>query len=454
MLLRHLLLPEILDLLEAGRLNDVREFLSTQPGPEIAELLTALEEKQRVLLFRLLPRQLADDVFCLLEPSFQNLLLASMAQEEVRQVLAGLSPDDRTALFEELPARVTKGLLGLLSDQDRKQALTLLSYPEGSVGRLMTDRYVTVEPEWTAAQALDHLRQAGIDSETIAMVYIADDKGRLIDDLRLRKIIIADPSARIGDLLDGHYACLQSLQHREEAVQIFRKYDLYALPVVDADGILLGIVTIDDILDVAEEAATEDFHKLATVSPLQISFKDATLGLLFRKRIGWLIGLVVVNIFTGMGIKMFEETIVAVAALVALMPLLIGSGGNAGAQAATLVVRAIATGEIGSGDWWKLLLREIGVSTAIGLAMSCAAFFLGWALGDLRVALVVALSMTTVVIAGSLMGTVLPMLLNKLKLDPATASVPLITSMADILGVLIYFSIANVVLRFVHLPAP
>ena len=450
MILRHLLLPDILDLVDSGRLNDVREFLAKQPGPEIAELLTALADKDRVLLFRLLPRQLADEVFSLLEPFFQNLLLNNMAQEEVRQVLAGLTPDDRTALFEELPARVTQGLLGLLSDRDRKQTLTLLSYPEGSVGRLMTDRYVKVQPDWTAAQTLEHLRQAGIDSETIAMVYIVDEKGRLTDDLRLRKIIIANPLTRISELLDGHYAFLHSLQNREEAVQIFRKYDLYALPVVDADGILLGIVTIDDILDVAEQAATEDFHKLATVRPLQVSYKDATLGLLFRKRIGWLIGLVVVNIFTGMGIKMYEDTIVAVAALVALMPLLIGSGGNAGAQAATLVVRAIATGEIRADDWWRLLLREIAVSAAIGLAMSAAAFFLGWLLGDLRVATVVSLSMVTVVIAGSLMGTVLPMILNRFKLDPAAASVPLITSMADILGVLIYFSIANAVLRFVQ----
>lgn len=448
MILRHLLLPEILDLVESGRLNDVREFLAQQPGPDIADLIPALEDKDQVIVFRLLPRHLADEVFSLLEPTSQNLLLQSMAQEEVRQVLAGLSPDDRTALFEELPAQVTKGLLGLLSDQDRKQTLTLLSYPENSVGRLMTDRYVTVDPQWTASRALEHLRQVGTDSETIAMVYSIDEHGRLTDDLRLRKLIIADPAVRVADLLDGHYACLHSLQDREDAVQVFKKYDLYALPVVDADGILLGIVTIDDILDVAEAEATEDFHKLATVRPLQVNFKDATLGLLFRKRIGWLIGLVIVNIFTGMGIKMFEDTIVAVAALVALMPLLIGSGGNAGAQAATLVVRAIATGEIDSGDWWKLLLREVGVSMAIGLAMAGAAFFLGWALGDLKVAAVVSISMVTVVVMGSLMGTVLPMILNRLKLDPATASVPLITSMADILGVLIYFSIANALFAY------
>jgi magnesium transporter len=453
MILRHLLLPDILDLVESGRLNDVREFLAMQPAPEIAELLTALEDKDRVLLFRLLPRHLADEVFSLLELPFQDLVLKTMAQEEVRHVLAGLSPDDRTALFEELPARVPNGLLGLLDAQARKQTLTPPQLPRRQRrppddrplrhGRTRLDR----RPGPRAPPPGRHR------FETMTMIYIVDEKGRLTDDLRLRKIILAPPETPIAGLLDGHYASLHSLQDREEAVQTFRKYDLYALPVVDSDGVLLGIVTVDDILDVAEEEATEDFHKLATVSPLQISFKDATLGLLFRKRIGWLVGLVVVNIFTGMGIKMFEETIVAVAALVALMPLLIGSGGNAGAQAATLVVRAIATGEIGSGDWWKLLLREIGVSTAIGLAMSGAAFFLGWALGDLRVALVVALSMTTVVIAGSLMGTVLPMLLNKLKLDPATASVPLITSMADILGVLIYFSIANAVLRFVHLPA-
>jgi magnesium transporter len=397
-------------------------------------------------VFRVLPRHLADEVFSLLEPPFQNLLLQNMAQEEVRQVLSGLTPDDRTALFEELPARVTQGLLGLLNDKDRKQTLTLLSYPEGSVGRLMTDRYVKVNPDWTVAQAMEHIRQHGVDSETIAMIYITDAKGRLTDDLRLRKLIIADPALRVADLLDGHYAALHSLQDREEAIQVFRKYDLYALPVVDADGILLGIVTIDDILDVAEEEATEDFHKLATVRPLQVSLKDATMGLLFQKRIGWLLGLVVVNIFSGMGIKYFEGTIAKAVALVALMPLLIGSSGNAGAQAATLIVRAMATGEIGSGDWWRLFLREIVVSAAIGLAMSFAVFFLGWGLGNLQVALIVSLSMFTVVIAGSLLGTVLPMLLDKLHLDPATASVPLITSMADILGVLIYFSIATAIL--------
>ena len=447
MILRHLLLPEILELLHAGRLNELHTFIAQQPAPEIADLLTAIAHQDRVLLFRVLPRQLAGDVFSLLEPPFQNRLLEELAHEEIRQVLAGLSPDDRTALFEELPAQVTQGLLGHLSEKDRKQTLALLSYPEDSVGRLMTDRYVKVRPEWTVGQALEHLRKTGIDSETMTMIYITNDKGRLTDDLRLRKLLLADPSVQVSDLLDGHFVCLRSLQDREEAVQVFRKYDLYALPVVDADGILLGIVTVDDILDVAEEEVTEDFHKLATVQPLQVSLKQATVNLLFRKRIGWLLTLIVVNIFTGMGIRVFEGTILKLAALVALLPLLLGSGGNAGAQTATMVVRAIATGEIGRGDWWRLFLREVGVSLSIGLIMAVAAFVLGWLLGSVQVGIIVAISMVSIVAVGSLTGVLLPMALNRLHFDPATASVPLITSVADILGVLIYFSIATLVLQ-------
>jgi magnesium transporter len=447
MILRHLLLPDILELVETARLNEVREFLGKQPAPEIADFLTVLDDKDRVLIFRVLPRTLADEVFSLLEPAFQNLLLSDMAQEEVRQVISALPPDDRTALFEELPASVTKRLLSLLSDKDRKQALTLLSYPEGSVGRLMTDRYVKVRPEWTVAQALEHLRKFGTDSETMTMIYIADDQGRLTDDLRLRKLILSDPQTRVADLLDGHYASLYSLDDQEQAVQVFKKYDLYALPVVDSDRVLIGIVTLDDILDVAEEEATEDFHRLATVQPLQGSLKDASIWLLFRKRIGWLLALVAVNILSGAGIAMFENTIQAVVALVFFLPLLIGSGGNAGSQASTLIVRAMATGDVGAGDWWQLFLREIGVSTCIGLAMAAAVFLLGWMRGGTDVGWVVAFSMFAVILMGSLIGTLLPMLLNKMHLDPATASTPLITSMADILGILIYFSIATALLH-------
>lgn len=446
MILSHLLRPEILELIEAGQLNELREFLANQPAPEIAELIVAVEDRDRLLLFRLLPRQLADEVFSLLDADAQNLLLANMAQEDIRSVLSSLTPDDRTALFEELPAQVTQRLLGLLTPTDRQKALQLLSYPEDSVGRLMTDRYVTVKPEWTVAEALQYIRERGTDSETLAMLYITDEKGRLVDDVRLRKLILADPATRVGDLLDSTFVALTSRQDREEAVKMFKKYDLYAMPVIDAGGVLLGIVTVDDILDVAEQESTEDFHKLGTVRPLEMSLREASVGLLFRKRIGWLLALVVVSIFSGAGIAFFEHIIVSVVALVFFLPLLIGSSGNAGAQASTLIVRAMATGEIGRGDWRWLFGRELLVSSFIGIAMSFATFFLGWVMGGLKVAIAVSLSMFTVIMAGSLMGTVLPMMLSKAKLDPATASAPLITSLADILGVVIYFSIARVVL--------
>lgn len=453
MILRYLLLPDILELVEANRLNDVREFLAKQPAPEITELLEAVDDKARVLLFRVLPRALADEVFSLLEPPFQELLLRNMQQDEVKATLSGLTPDDRTALFEELPARVVQRLLALLPDKDRKQALVLLSYPENSVGRLMTDRYVTVKPEWTVEQALAHLRAVGMDSETMSMIYIVDDAGKLKDDLRLRKLILSPPLTKVAHLLDGNYAVLQSLQDREEAVQIFKDYDLFALPVVDSDGILIGIVTVDDILDVAEEEATEDFHKMASVSSLEVSLKDATIGLLFRKRIGWLLGLVIVNVFTAMGIRGFEATISKLAALVCFMPLLIGSGGNAGSQAATLLVRAMATGDIDAKDWWRLFLRSMGGSVLIGTVMAAAIAVMATLMlvgtpNRFQIVGVVAASMFAIVLMGSLIGTLLPMLLERLHLDPATASAPLISSVSDILGILIYFSIATTVMGF------
>ena len=443
MILRHLLLPDILEMIEKGQFADLRDFLARQPAPEIAELLPAAGERHSLVLFRLLPRGLADETFSLLDGHHQNLLLRHMATEEVRHVLSSLTPDDRTALFEELPARVTQGLLALLDDAQRRQALALLSYPEDSVGRLMTDRCVKVRPEWTVAHALDHLRRTGTDSETVMMIYVVDDAGKLTDALRLHKLILAPRDALVASLLDGRFAFLQSLQDREEAVHVFKKYDLYALPVVDADGILLGIVTADDILDVAEREDTEDFHRLATVGPLDVGLLEATPALLFRKRIGWLLGLVAVGIFSGAGLAFFEDTIAAVVALVFFLPLLIDSGGNAGSHTSTLIVRAIATGEIVPRDWRALAARELLLSAILGLAMAAAVFPLGLWRGGPAIAGVVAISMLSVVVVGSLLGTLLPILLHRMRLDPATASGPLVTSMADVLGVIIYFSVAS-----------
>lgn len=444
--LSRLLMPDIVEMIEAGRLNDIRVFLAAQPAPEIAELITAMGDHDRILLFRLLPRRLAEEVFSLLDYPSQNLLLNNMAQDETRQILSALSPDDRTALFEELPANVTQRLLGLLSDKDRKQALSLLSYPKDSVGRLMTNKYVTAKAEWTVEHTLEHIRATGNDSETMVMVYITDENGLLVDDLLLRRIILAAPSARVADLLDGHYAALHSLQDREDAVNVFKKYDLYALPVVDSDGVLLGIVTNDDILDVSEEEATEDFHKGVAVRPLTAGYLNTPLAILYRSRLPWLVTLVFINIFSGAGIAHFEKLIGSFVALVYFLPLLIG---NAGSQSATLVVRSMALGEVRLADFMKAFGREMLVSLGLGLSMALAVFLLAWWRAGLPIGLVAALSMTVIVLIGSLMGMTLPFILRKLKIDPAVASAPLVTSLADILGVVIYLSIASSLLSVV-----
>lgn len=444
--LARALKPDLLEMIEARDWASLREFLVLQPAPDLADLLDQVGDADQIMLFRLLPRRLADEVFSLLEPTLQNALIDHMARDEARAALVRMSPDDRTALLEELPARVTRRLLELLPEPHRRDALALLNYPEDSVGRLMTTAYVSLRPEWTCREVINHIRARGSDSETLSMLYVTDEQGRLVDDIALRRVILADPAMRVSDLMDGRYAALNAFQDRDQAVRQFRKYDYFAMPVTDSEGMLLGIVTADDILDVEEQVATEDFHRLGTVQPLQTSFSEAGVGLLVRRRAGWLIGLVAVNIFTGWVIASHESVIAASLALVFFLPLLIGSGGNAGSQSATLVVRALATGDVTAGDRWFLLGRELLLSLWLGVTMAAGIFMLGWWRGGLHLAFVVACSMIAAVMSSSMLGIVLPFALLRLKLDPAAASVPLIASLADISGVLIYFSIARAVL--------
>ncbi|MFO7261512.1 MAG: magnesium transporter [bacterium] len=432
---------DIAELIHARDWAMLRRALADVPAPEIADRLTELDKPDRVLLFRALARPQAAAAFAHLEPQWRRTLLEDLTDDETRELLAGLPPDDRTQLLEELPGQVTQRLLNLLSPEDLKEARWLLGYPAESVGRLMTPDYVAVRPEWTIEQALAHIRAKGKDSETINVVYVVDQEWRLLDDIELRRLILAAPGTRVEEIMDHAFVTVPAHADREEAVLLMLRYDLIALPVVDSDGVLLGIVTVDDILDVAEEEATEDFHRVGSVAPLRTSLKEATVGYLYRRRILWLLALVVVNIFSGAGIAAFSDTIAASVALVFFLPLLIGSGGNAGAQSATLMVRALATGDVGLRDWLRMLGKELAVSGALGITMALAASLIGIVRAP-EVTLVVASTMFVIVIVGSLMGMSMPFLLTRLGFDPATASAPLITSLADIVGVIIYFSIA------------
>ncbi|GAB4239964.1 MAG: magnesium transporter [Candidatus Methylacidiphilales bacterium] len=443
MILKQLFKPEVLELIDEGLWDEVRSFMVEWEAPEIAELIMEVDKKHRVVLYRLLPRDLAGEVFAHLDPTLQNHLIEDMADDEARELLTQLTPDDRTALFEELPSDVTKRLLQMLPQVERAQALQLLGYPEGSIGRLMTTEYVKVKPEMTIRQALDHIRKYGEDSETMSVIFVTDEKGRLLDDIRLRRFILADPDKKVADIMESNCVALHSFSDQEEAVAAFKKHDMFCMPVTDKDGVLLGAVTVDDVLDVAEEEATEDIYKGAAINPLNLSYREVSVWSLIVRRLPWLVALVFVSLASSSVIAAYEETLAGMITLAFFIPLLMGSGGNTGCQAATLVVRALSTNDLRLSQCFHVMWKEITVGVILGLVMGLASGVLGFIRGGTATGIIVGITMFVIVIATNLMGFFIPFILTKFKMDPAVASSPLITSVADSVCLLIYFTVAS-----------
>jgi magnesium transporter len=442
-----LLIEKIKNMIIQREWVGLRESVTNLPAPDVAALLMSLEKVERILLFRLLPRHLSSEVFSYLESKDKDVLLKDLTDEEARQILSDLSPDDRIDFFEELPGIAIQRLLNLLSPEDRKETLQLLGYPEESVGRLMNPDYVAVRPDWTIGMALEHIRKKGKDIETINVIYITDEKWRLIDAIELRRFILADPADTVEKIMDYSFVSISAFDDREKAVQMIQHYDLDALPVVDSEGVLIGIVTVDDVLDVAQEEATEDFQKVAAVAPLKMSYRETSIWALYRKRIVWLAALIFVSLVSSGIIAAYEDTLATYIVLVFFIPLLIATGGNTGTQSATLMIRAIATGDVRMGQWLWAVSREIGIGVLLGATMGLATWILGLFRGGLQIGVVVGLAMVSIVVVTNLIGVVLPFVLTKLRLDPAVASSPLITSVADVVGLLIYFSTATLILR-------
>jgi len=432
------------ELISKGDLFGLRhQFKNCEPN-EVGNLIERLASPDDIIAFRVLSREMATETFHHLSFDKQKELIDSLAykQQRLRELLDNLRADDRTALLEELPAPVAQGLIQKLSHEEQKVATELLGYPKDSIGRLMTLDYVAVYPHFTIRETLEHIREYGSDSETFNVIYVVDENAELIDDLRIREILLAGPEDKIADIMDDRFVSLQANEDQESAVKVFRDYDRVALPVTDTKGILMGIVTDDDVLDVAEEEATEDFHRFGSLQDAIFDPLKAKIPLLYQKRILWLLALVLMNIFSGAAIASFEQTIANAVALVFFLPLLIDSGGNAGAQSATLMTRALATGEVQMKNWVKLVGKEITVSFLLGLTMAVAVSIVA-SFRAPEVLVVVSLTMVSIVLVGSLVGLTLPFVFTKFGIDPATASAPLITSLADIFGVLIYFSIAT-----------
>jgi magnesium transporter len=440
--------PEIETLIEKRNWQELRSALVTKPPPEVADMLLELEMPQKALAFRALPRYFSACVFSYFEPKDRDELLQELTNEETRQLLADMRPDDRTDLLEEMPGQVTQRLLNILNPIDLMEARWLLGYPEESVGRLMTPDYVAVRPNWTIEHAMELIRVKGRDSETINVVYVTDDSWKLIGISGLRQLILSDPLQTIKEIMYAEVISLSAFEDREEAVKTMQRYDISILPVVDSEGVLLGIVTVDDVLDVAEEEITEDFQKVAAVEPLDTSYVDASIIVLFRKRIIWLMALIVVSLASSGIIAAFEETLASAIALAFFIPLLIGSGGNTGSQSATLMIRALATGEMELAHWGEAMAKELAVGILLALTMGMASWLLGLFRGGFQIGAIVGLTMVLIVMLTDIIGAALPNLLTRLGLDPAVASSPLIASLADALGLLIYFTVASYILNF------
>jgi magnesium transporter len=448
-------LAEVLALVKAKDWPGVRSRIWDWEPAMLRDLLERGEGHDVVLLFRALPRALQAVVFGSLEPHHQESLLQQLTDQETRQVLAEMAPDERTAFLEELPAEVTRRLMEMLSPEDLKEARQLLGYPEESVGRLMTPDYVSVRPDWTLAQALDEVRRVGRDSETISRVYVTDDRGRLLDDLRLRQIILGDPGARVWDLMNRDFPSLSAFDDREQAVREMQRIGLFALPVVDSDGVMLGIVTADDVLEVAQEEATEDIQKLGGQEALEEPYLQTGFWTMIRKRGGWLALLFVGEMLTASAMAAYEHQIASAVVLALFVPLIISSGGNSGSQASTLVIRALSLGELKLGDWWRVVRREVAMGLTLGLALAALGvgriilwhdMFGAYGDGYIGLAIAVGVSILGVVAWGTLSGSTLPFLLRRVGFDPAHASAPLVATLVDVSGLVIYFTIAGIVL--------
>ncbi len=457
-----LLAPEIKSLIDVRNFGALRELFREWPPADVAEVILDLPEDEQVIIFRVLPAALAADVFEYIGIEEQQKLLRAMAHEQVVAILNEMSPDDRTALLEELPSAAARQLIRLLTPEERHVATALLGYPEDSVGRLMTPDFIQVKEDWTVQHVLDYVREYGHDSETLNFVYVVDERGKLIDDVRMREFLLRPLTAKVSDIRDQSFVALNVGDSQQDALNVFRKYDRAALPVVDSSGVLVGIVTADDMLDVAEKEATEDIQKFGGMEALEEPYMRIPVWRMVRKRAGWLVILFLGEMLTATAMANYQQELAKALVLALFLPLIISSGGNSGSQASTLMIRAMALGEVNLRDWWRVMGREVQAGLSLGVILGAIGIMRvgAWAIiGEQYfhqqpygahwplVAFTVGIALVGVVLWGTLSGSMLPFLLRRVGADPATSSAPFVATLVDVTGLIIYFSIAMVIMR-------
>jgi magnesium transporter len=448
-------LKNIQSLIAERELHTLRDTLIDFAPVEIAELFQSLSDEERVLIFRILPREFAAEIFSELDIDLQKNILSGLGDKQTARLLYEMAADDRTALLEEIPAEATKQLLALLPKEERDVALTLLGYPEGSVGRLMSPDFLTIHEDWKVREVLDHIRAHGRESDSLDTLYVVDTKGVLVDEVAVKNLLLASLDEEVASLMNYKFEALSVQSDQEQAVELFKKYARPTLPVVDSKGVLLGIVTVDDILDVQEEEITEDIQKLGGSEALEDAYIKTPVTTLIRKRATWLLVLFVGEMLTASAMASFEGEIQKAVVLALFVPLIISSGGNSGSQASTLVIRALAVGEIRTRDWLNIMRREVITGAALGALLG----FVGllriviWSIFSdmygphwMLLGITVFFSLMGVVTLGSVAGSMLPLALKRLNLDPATSSAPFVATLVDVTGVVIYFTIAMLLL--------
>jgi len=455
------ILDQFKEIMESGNTEQIHEFLDEQNISDVAGLINEFPDYENQIISNLSVHR-AVSTFKILDFPAQKRIIQELSPSKTAELLNALPADDRTSFLEDLPSEVVKELIKTLDPEERKITLSLLGYEEGSVGRLMTPDYIAVQKDWTVREVIRHIRKVGKDSETIDVVYVVDDKGIFIDDIRIREIILADPDKKIEEVIDNRYIALHVNDDQEAANQAFKMNHRVALPVLDNNNILLGIVTIDDILWVANEEFTEDIQKIGGTEALDEPYLETPFFKLIRKRVGWLIILFLSEMLTATAMAYYNDELGKVLILTNFLPLIMSSGGNSGSQASTLIIQAMALGEVTLLDWWRVMRREILSGFVLGSILGAIGFFriFVWHLlmqhGIFKdiygpywwlVALTVSFSLVGVVLWGTLSGSMLPIILKKLGADPASSSAPFVATLVDVTGLIIYFNVALFFMR-------
>jgi len=444
------LLEHFLEVIQNEEVLKIREYLNQQNISDVAELIYEYPEYEGKIISNMSVHR-ASSVFKILDVSTQKTIIQELPAFKTAELLNELPADDRTSFLEELPSEVVKELIKLLDPEERRVTLALLGYPEGSVGRLMTPDYIAVQVDWTVQEVLDYIREVGKERETIDVIYVVNDKGEFVDDMRIREIILASPEKQVGEIIDYRSITLNVNDDQEIANQTFKMNNRVALPVVDDKNLLLGIVTIDDVLWITNEEFSEDMQKFGGTEALDEPYLEMPIMKLFKKRVVWLIVLFVGEMLTATAMGHFQDEIAKALVLALFVPLIISSGGNSGSQASTLIIQAMAVGEIHITDWWRVMRREIMSGLMLGSILGIVGFlrviiwnyiFNSYGEHTVLIGMTVGFSLIGVVLWGTVSGSMLPMILKRLGADPATSSAPFVATLVDVTGLIIYFSMA------------